>query len=349
MEEYGTDALRFTLVYLAPMGVDVYFSKDSCEIGRNFANKIWNAFRFLQLKRSQISDNGSVQRAADYKQDLFDIWIDSRLNSTIKAYFSSLDDYRINEVSKALYDFIWKDFCDWYIELIKIKTSEESEFAAIVLDDAFAIFEKVLKLLHPVMPFITEELWHSINERKENDSICISDFPVVEPDKIDEEIENEVIILQELVTALRNLRSELNLAPSVKCDVIINCPNAKAKKQVTELSHYIISLARIENLEITLTEELKKLAKFKSITSVTNNYQIYIKVEGLIDIDQEKARLEKEIKRTESFLESLNKKLRNENFLKKASEDVVESEKKKQQDFSMKLQKLREHLHELAE
>ncbi len=143
------------------------------------------------------------------------------------------------------------------------------------------------------------------------------------------------------------LRSELNLAPSVKCDVVINCPDVKAKTQVTELSHYIVSLARIENLDITLTDELKKLGKFKSITSVINNYQVYIKVEGLIDIEQEKARLEKEIKRTETFLDSLNKKLSNENFLKKASEDIVEAEKKKQADFRAKLEKLREHLKEL--
>jgi len=349
MEEYGTDALRFTLVYLAPMGVDVYFSKSSCEIGRNFANKIWNAFRFLQMKKNQYENDSTVKQEEGYTQDIFDKWIESRLNSTIRDYFKALDEYKINEASKALYDFIWRDFCDWYIELIKINTSEQPQFASVILNHAFIIFEKVLKLLHPVMPFITEELWQSLGDRKENESISVSDFPVLDDSKIDEDIENEVIIMQELVTAIRNLRSELNLAPTVKCDVVINCPNQKGKEQVLELEHYISSLARIENLEVVLPDEFKKLGKFKSIASVTNNYQVYIKVEGLIDIKQERQRLEKEIKRTESFLDSLNKKLSNENFLRKASEDVVEAEKKKQQDFSMKLDKLRVHLKDLAE
>jgi valyl-tRNA synthetase len=349
MEEYGTDALRFTLVYLAPMGVDVYFSKPSCEIGRNFANKIWNAFRFLQMKKGQFESDSSAKQSKDYTQDIFDKWIESRLNSTIRDYFNALGEYKINEASRALYDFVWRDFCDWYIELIKINTAEQPQFADVVLNNAFVIFEKVLKLLHPVMPFITEELWHSLEERKENESISVSDFPKLDETKIDEGIEKEVIIMQEVVTAIRNLRSELNLAPSVKCDVVINCPHKEGKAQVLELSHYITSLARIENLDVTLTDELKKLGKFKSVTSVINNYQVYIKVEGLIDIKQETQRLEKEIKRTESFLGSINKKLRNENFLKKASEDVVEGEKKKHDDFSLKLEKLREHLKELVE
>ena len=349
IEEYGADGLRFTLIYLAPIGVDVYFNKESCEIGRNFANKLWNAFRFLQLKKNQIENDNNVKQSDDYTPDIFDKWIESRLNSAIKDYLNALGEYKINETSKALYDFVWRDFCDWYIELIKINTGEQPQYASVVLNHAFEIFEKVVKLLHPVMPFITEELWQSLGERKGNESISVSGFPELDESKINEDIEKEVIIMQELVTSLRNLRSELNLAPSVKCNAVVNCPDAKAKEQVNELSHYITSLARIETLEVTLPEELKKLGKFKSITSVINNYQVYIKVEGLIDIEQEKARLEKEIKRTESFLESLNKKLSNENFLKKASEDVVENEKKKQEDFTLKLQKLREHYRDLAE
>ena len=300
------------------------------------------------MKKGQFESDAAVKQSKDYTPDIFDKWIESRLNSTIRDYFSALGEYKINEASRALYDFVWRDFCDWYIELIKINTSEQPQFADVVLNKAFVIFEKVLKLLHPVMPFITEELWHSLEERKENESISVSDFPKLNEAKIDEDIEKEVIIMQEVVTAIRNLRSELNLAPSVKCDVVINCPHPEGKTQVLELSHYITSLARIENLDVTLTDELKKLGKFKSVTSVINNYQVYIKVEGLIDIKQETQRLEKEIKRTESFLDSINKKLRNENFLKKASEEVVEGEKKKHEDFSLKLEKLREHLRELV-
>ncbi len=177
------------------------------------------------MKEGQLSEQQLNTKPSEYKHDIFDKWIDSRLNTTIKAYIYALNSYKINEASKALFDFIWRDFCDWYIEILKIKSNEQPEAGLLIFDKGFEIFDKVLKLLHPVMPFITEELWQSIEERKENESISVSEFPRLNEDKIDEDIETEVIIMQEVVTAIRNLRSELNLAPSVKCDVVINCPH----------------------------------------------------------------------------------------------------------------------------
>ena len=347
IDEYGTDALRFTLVYLAPQGVDVYFSTEKCEIGRNFANKLWNACRFLMMKRGQL--NEASVKPSPHKPEIFDKWIDSRLNSTINSYIEALEEYKINEASRSLYEFIWGDYCDWYIELIKIRTSQHPEFALEIINKGFKVFENILKLLHPVMPYITEELWQSIAERRMNDSISISEFPGLDESLISDAIENEVRVMQEIVTSIRNLRSELLLAPSVKCNVIINCPGKREKRQVLELSSYIKELAKINELEITLEDELKDMGKFVSVTSVVNNYQVYIKVEGLIDIEQEKDRLNKEIDRTESYLKSLNKKLSNSNFLKKASEEVVNNEKKKREDMNSKLNKLREHYRALTE
>jgi valyl-tRNA synthetase len=347
MNKYGTDALRFTLVYLAPQGVDVYFSTEKCEIGRNFANKLWNACRFLLMKRGQVTDV-SV-KSSSYKPDIFDKWIASRLNSTINSYIEALEEYKINEASKSLHEFIWGDYCDWYIELIKIRTSQQPESAPGIINKGFDVFENILKLLHPIMPFITEELWQSIGERKMNDSISISDFPRLNESLISDDIENEVRAMQEIVTSIRNLRAELLLSPSVECNVIINCPGKKEKRQVVELSAYIRELARINELEITFDDELKKMGKFISITSVVNNYQVYIKVEGLIDIEQEKDRLNIEIDRTESYLKSLDKKLSNQNFLKKASQEVVSNEKKKREDMNSKLNKLKEHYRSLTD
>jgi valyl-tRNA synthetase len=348
MNEYGTDALRFTLVYLAPQGVDVFFSKEKCELGRNFANKIWNASRFLLMNKHQ-AEKESKGASSTYKPDLFDKWIESRLNTAIRTYLGALSEYKINEASKALHEFIWGDFCDWYIELLKIKSSENPEYSKIIFERAINIFENVLKLLHPIMPFITEELWQSINDREEGESITISDFPVLNKKLIAEDIENEVSTMQQLVTAIRNLRAELNLKPSVKCDVLIKCEKDSERRMIDDISQYVKILAKTDKLETALPADLEKRKKFKSITSVVNNLQVYVKIEGLVDIEQEKKRLNKEIERTEAYLKSLDKKLENENFVKKASKDIVENEKRKQEDFRSKLEKLKEHYHSLTD
>jgi valyl-tRNA synthetase len=345
MDEYGTDALRFTLVYLAPQGVDVFFSKEKCEFGRNFANKIWNASRFLLMKRDQFAHETSV---SDYKHDIFDKWIDSRLNTTIQIYLDTLNGYKINEASKALHEFIWGDFCDWYLEVLKIKSNEQPESGLKIFDRGFEIFDKVLRLLHPVMPFITEELWQAIGDRKENESISVSEFPQLDETVISKDIETEIALMQELVTSIRNLRAELNLSPSVKCDVVISSEDEKAVTYVNDLTSYIQSLAKIGDLQSMVKEDFAKLEQFKSLTSVVGPFQIYVKIEGLIDIEQEKQRLNKEIQRTESFLISIEKKLSNEKFVQKASPEVVENERKKQEDSKMKLEKLKDHYNSLT-
>lgn len=333
MKEYGTDALRFTLVYLAPQGTDIFFSKEKCEIGRNFANKIWNAARFLMMKKEQSSGN------ADYSPDIFDKWIISRLNTTIKDYLRALDEYKINEASKALYDFIWRDYCDWYIEILKIKANLYPDSSAKIFNDAINIFESAIKLLHPVMPFITEELWQGIGECSDNDSISLTQMPALDESAVSRETENKVDLLQELITSVRNLRAEVNISPSVKCDVRINIPGAETEF-INTVSGYIKTLGKIENLEISSGG---KTPEYKTITSVVGPYQVYLKIEGLIDIEQEKERLEKEIERAEGFLNTVNKKLGNENFVAKASPEVVNVEKKKREDALQKLEKLKSH------
>ncbi|MCI0715587.1 MAG: valine--tRNA ligase [Chlorobi bacterium] len=341
MNQYGTDALRFTLVYLAPQGTDVYFSKDKCEIGRNFANKIWNAARFLLMKKGQ-----SPNAAGEYKHDIFDRWILSRFHSTLKDYLKALNEFKINEASRALYDFIWSDFCDWFIEVLKIKSNEHPESSSKIFESALNIFEDTLKMLHPVMPFITDELWQGIRERKESESISVSNMPELNEQLISEGTEKEVDLIQELITSTRNLRAELGLSPSLKCDVVIACRTDNDKKMLESVLIYIKSLAKIENLELV---DSKHTPKFKSVTSVVGPYQVYLKIEGLIDIEQEKRRLDKEIERAESFLNSINKKLSNDNFLSKASSDVVINEKKKQEDTKQKLEKLKNHYKSLKD
>jgi valyl-tRNA synthetase len=340
MEEYGADALRFTIVYLAPMGTDVLFSTELCEIGRNFANKLWNATRFLMM-----NINNSTGSNEDYEHEIFDKWIISRFHTTIKTYTDALAGYRINEASKALYDFVWGEFCDWYIEIIKVKASHNPKAAGKIFNDAINLFESTLKLLHPVMPFITEELWHGLNESRESKSISLGDMPDLNETVILPEVEKEISDIQNLVSAIRNLRAEINLSPSVKCEVLISCSSKESLDTLNSVKKYIISLAKIEKAEIGIN--LPK-PEYKSISSVVNQYQVYLKIEGIIDVEKEKERTRKEIERAEGFLISISKKLENKKFVSKALPEVVENEKKKQEDTKEKLEKLRNHYNSLA-
>lgn len=341
MEEYGADALRFTIVYMAPIGTDVLFSAKNCEIGRNFANKLWNAARFLTMKKEQSGETYN-----DYEHDIFDKWIISRLNSTMKSYAESLKGYRINEASKSVYDFIWSEFCDWYIEILKIKSFKYPGSSGKIFNDSISMFESALKLLHPIMPFITEELWHGLTAGNDNISLSAKGMPGFDENNILPEIENDILSVQNLISIIRNLRAEMNIPPSVKCDITISSADEESINLLDSVKDYVISLGKIDALESGIN--LSKPA-YLNITSVVGRYQVYLKIEGLIDIEKEKARVKKEIERCESFLNSVNKKLSNENFRAKASPEVIANEQKKYDDTLAKLEKLKHHIESLSD
>src|SRR5690606_7923252 len=210
MDKYGTDALRFTLVYLAPLGNDVLYEEKKTEIGRNFITKLWNAGRFLMMNYNRInsSDEFGNEEAQD---DIVEKWIDSRFNSTLKDIEQNLDSYRLNDYTKAMYNFVWSDFCDWYIELLKIKLEEDKQSAKLTIAKAMERYEKILKILHPVIPFVTEELWHLLKEERESKTISTQQFPEVSYEKIEPLIEDEFEQIKNVITSIRNLRSENNI------------------------------------------------------------------------------------------------------------------------------------------
>lgn len=333
---FGADALRFTMIYLAPMGQDVYFSSDKCELGRNFANKIWNAGRFLMMNASSIkTDKALLEKQVDFA----DKWILSRLNRTLMEIDSAMDKFEVNIAAKTVYAFVWNDFCDWYLELIKNRIySDDEEVKTAVLTRALDIFEKLLQMVHPFMPYITEELWHSIQEREEKESISTSVYPVVDPAKINLSAESEMEFVMGIITALRNIRGEMNIAPSKNVKVLIK--SAKIEEHQID---YIKKLAKAE--EVTFGPGINK-PKF-SAASVVKDTEIFVPLGELIDTVTEKNRILKEIARIEGGLAGIEKKLSNEKFVANAAPEVVEKERAKKRDWESSLEKLRQILLDL--
>ena len=336
IEEYGADALRFAIIYIAPLGQDVLFSNEKCDIGRNFANKMWNAGRFLLMNAQNIKLDPSLK---DKHIDFTDRWIISRFQSTLKELNDAFDKFEVNNASKIVYSYVWNDFCDWFIELSKQRMYHGSdEVKSAVLTRAISLYEEMLKLVHPFMPFITEEIWQLLDERKNGESISTSSFPKPDEKLIDKNSEAEILFVQEVVTAIRNIRGEMNLAPSKLINVFL-----KTDKVTEEQALYMKSLVRIDKLEFDL-----HMAKPKaSVSAVVKGCDIFIPLEGLIDLDVERTRIEKEITRLSSSLEGVKKKLSNENFVAKAPADVIDKERTKMEDWEKSLDKLKAILSDL--
>ncbi len=339
IRDYGADALRFTVIYLAPLGQDVLFSTDKCEIGRNFANKIWNAGRFLLMNVQTIPvNNNLIEKHIDFSDE----WISSRFHQTLRQLNEAMERFEINNATKIIYTYVWNDFCDWYIELMKnrLYSGDEAagpdftgEIKSAVLTRALKNFENLLKIVHPFMPFITEELWQLISERKKGESISTSDYPVFDSSKINLSAEKEMEFIQDVITALRNIRGEMNIVPSKQINAFI-----KSSEVGIHQVDYIKKLAKVNEIKIN-----KNLTKPKaSVSAVVKETEIYVPLEGLIDLEVERNRLQKEIERLEGALTSIDKKLSNEKFVKNAAPDVVEKERTKKKNWEMNLVKLKE-------
>ena len=336
IEEYGADALRFTMTYIAPLGQDVMFSSEMVEIGRNFANKMWNAGRFLLMNAQNIKLDPFLKHK---HLDFTDKWIISRFNKTIKDVNEALDKFEVNAASKIIYSYVWNDFCDWYVELAKNRLYNGSdEVKTAVLSRAISLYEDMLKLVHPFMPFISEEIWQLLDERKDGQSISICEFPKFDASLVDETAEKEIEFVQEVVTAIRNIRGEMNISPAKPINVFL-----KSTAVTFAQEKYIKSLVRIDTL--TVDEHLDKPKACAS--AVVKGCDIFIPLEGLIDLNVERTRIEKEIARILGSFNGVRKKLENESFVSKAPADVIERERMKMNDWQKALEKLQTILEDL--
>ncbi|MES2766438.1 MAG: valine--tRNA ligase [Bacteroidota bacterium] len=352
--KYGADAVRFTMIYLAPLGQDVRMEvneKDqdvpAMDLGRNFANKIWNAGRFLLMKRREaVSVDGETDLyetpLSKEQMTAADKWILSRFHSTIRDVDNALENYKVTEYSKLLYDFIWKDFCDWYLEIMKAQMNESGDIAYRQQLSRFAldIYDGILKLLHPVMPFITEELWHAVEDRDVNESISVSDAPEANEENIDRKVEENFENLQLIVDEIRRLRSSANIPPSEKLPVVMLGEDIDALNVLHFQKNTISSLGRCSTLEIGGKAE----RPVQALSSVVRGVEIFVSLAGKIDIEKERARLLKEVSRLENLIGSTEKKLSNEGFTSKAPEQVITAEREKLASMKDSLLKTQENL-----
>jgi valyl-tRNA synthetase len=339
IDQYGADSLRYFLTTGSSPGQDLRYSTEKVEATWNFANKIWNASRFALMNM-----NGLKYEEIDLsgEKSVADKWILTRLNETIETVTRLSDRYEFGEVGRALYNFIWDDFCDWYIEMAKLPLYGEDEAAKKTTRSILAyVLDNTMRLLHPFMPFITEEIWQNLPH--EGESITVASWPKVDPALTDKEAADDMKLLVEVIRAVRNIRSEVNTPLSKKVDMFLKAKDEKTLSVLENNRGYIVRFCNPENLEIGVEVN----APEKAMTAVATGLEIIMPLEGLINIDEEIARLQKEKEKLDKEVERVQKKLANEGFVKKAPEKVIEEERAKEKDYSEKRAAVEARINEL--
>ncbi|MBK3333374.1 valine--tRNA ligase [Persephonella atlantica] len=344
VEKYGADSLRFTLAALAAQGRDIRLSEKRIEGYKHFANKIWNASKFVltnfENNRGRVfSDINSLNLSYD------DRWILTRLQETVKNAQKALEEYRYNDYANGLYDFFWHEYCDWYLEFSKeriYKGSDEEKAAA--LSTLIYVLDKSMKLLHPVMPFITEEIWQKL-PFKDAQYLPIAPYPQFDENLVFEKEKALIEDLKEMIVSIRNVRADFGIEPSRKLNVYIKPFDEEFEKVVHSMEPSIKLLAKIDRLEISTDLERPQ----NSVVAVSKRAECYIDIAGTIDVEKEIQRQEKVLKEIEKSISISEKKLSNENFVKKAPPHVVEKERKLYQELKEKAEKVRRIIESLKE
>jgi valyl-tRNA synthetase len=341
IEKYGADGTRVGMLFSAPAGNDLLFDENLCEQGRNFSNKIWNAFRFLTMN---MNEGETYTPSAEIDPDnIADKWMMGRIRSTLREMEEDFSSYRLNEALKKIYSLVWDDFCDWYIEACKAEQYDEN-MPKEKLERALGFFEILMKMLHPFMPFITEEIWQRIRERSDEEALTISSWPKPTGEDFTESV-GLFKMIQEQISAVRNIQAEMNLAPRAELDLIIK-PKASSLEEAIESASWVYKkLLPVKSFTVSSSAGKPKA----SAASVVSGTEIYIPIEGLIDLDKERERIQKEIDRLQGFLKGIEKKLSNEQFVSNAPEAVVEKERRKKADTESSLQKLQDQLEEFGQ
>jgi valyl-tRNA synthetase len=338
MNEYGTDAFRFTLAAFAAQGRDILLSEERIEGYRHFANKIWNASRF---SLTNLADFRGLAKEFDLRgTSLPNRWILSRFNETVREVTESLEEYRFNDGAQAVYRFIWHEFCDWFLELIKpvLYGKDDSEERSVTQYVLMRVLDGAMRLLHPFMPFITEEIWQRIPH--DSKSIMVADFPQYEDSLRDDEALEEMDLLMRTIAGIRNIRGEMDVAPNKRVDVFLRAEKDDIPKRLEQYRDYITNLARVDHFSFTSSRAKHRDAA----TAVLGDMEIFVPMGKGMDFDGEARRLEKEIQKVGKELEFAGRKLSNDEFIAKAPVEVVEKTKSKREALLRREKKLRESL-----
>jgi valyl-tRNA synthetase len=334
MDQFGTDAFRFTLAALAAQGRDIKLAEDRVEGYRHFVNKLWNSARLVLMNLTEEGDESEETGAV-----LADRWILSRLHQVCEEMGRALDEYRFNDAAGLCYQFIWHEFCDWYLEMAKEGlysssfSSRRSTISVLVKG-----LKTILKLLHPFMPFVTEDIWQRLPDTRE--SIMVASFPRAHEFPFDEQSLREMNLIMGAITGIRNIRGEMNIPPAKKVDILIEVPDQVDAGIIRNNLIHIRSLAKVESITVG-SSILKPEA---SATAVFGPNQVHVVLKGMIDFEEEKKRIRKEINKMEKDYELSKNKLSNPQFLERAPQEIIEGVKEKLNSMHQQLDKLNQNL-----
>lgn len=340
IDEYGADALRWFLLNGTAPGQDTRYNPKQLASAWNFINKIWNAARFVIMNLPEDAQPAHMPDTAKF--DLADGWIFDRLNHTVSEVIRLFDDYQFGEAGRELYNFIWNDFCDWYIEMAKVALNgNDEELKARKQDNLIWILDQILRLLHPIMPFVTEKLWLSMPH--DGESIMVAKYPEAHAEFENEQARHDMAFLIEIIKAVRNIRTEVNAPLSSSIDIMIQLEDAKNERILTDNEDYVKNFLHPKDLTISTQIAAPKLAK----TAVISGAQVFIPLADLVNVDDEIKRMEKEEKNLQAEVDRSTKKLGNQGFVAHAPEEVIAKEKAKKADYESQLESVRQRIEEL--
>ena len=356
IEPHGSDALRFTLCALASTGRDINWDMKRLEGYRNFCNKIWNASRYVLMNaQGENGDEDCGQdNSDDYRLTLADRWIVSRLQQAETEVTTAIDSYRFDLAAQALYDFVWNEYCDWYLELSKPVLWDENGDPAIqkgTRRTLVRVLEAVLRLAHPMLPFITEEIWQNIAPlagitlNPQGDTIMLQPFPVADQSKVDSEADADIEWVKNVIIGVRNVRGEMNISPAKDLPIYMARGDATAKRRLEENRQFLSKLASLES--ITWLDDPADAPL--CATALAGDLEILVPMAGLIDVDAELARLDREIDKIGIEAKKLTGKLSNPKFVDNAPAEVVAKERQRLEDFEGSLTQLQEKRSAIAE
>ena len=344
---YGTDALRYTFYSLASTGRDINFDVGRIEGFRNFCNKLWNASNYVLMNTE--GQNCDQDNSGNYELSLADRWIISRLQQVEKAIREGFETYRLDLASQALYDFVWKDYCDWYIELSKPVLWDDSASETLkkgTRRTLIRVLETILRLAHPLTPFITEEIWQRVKglAGRQGETIMLAPYPTADDSKIDEQAARDIDWVKRVILGIRTIRGEMNIAPSVQLPVYFSHGDSNDQRCLNDNAQFMKKLANLASLQWLQAGEEPPA----SAAALVGDLEIHVPMAGLIDKDAELARLDKELDKLQKDLERTQLKLSNPSFVDKAPTDVVQKEKDRLAELENAYQKIQEQKKKIA-